>query len=238
MVMTDPPYNVAIVGETKDHLTIDNDDMDDGAFQEFLAKAIGNMAEYLRAGGPFYIWYASWFAREVLDAMESAGWTMKQTLVWVKNIFSLGRQDYQWRQEPCFYGWKDGAPHYFINDRTRTTVSEEPIDIEGMSEHQLRDTLRKILAETPSDVIHENKPSRSAEHPTMKPVPLIARLIFNSSKPGETVMDLFGGSGSTMMACEQLHRRCAMMEYDPIYCDVIVKRWENLTGKKAERVGA
>ena len=235
MVLTDPPYNVAIVGETKEHLTIDNDDMDDDTFKDFLIRAVENMAEYLKEGGAFYIWHASMKSAVFYDAITEAGLTIRQVLQWVKSIFVLGRQDYQWRHEPCFYGWKDGAPHYFIADRTRTTVAESVLDIENMSERELRATLKKMLAE-PSDVINEAKPARNAEHPTMKPVPLMARLIFNSTHAGDTVLDLFGGSGSTLAACEQLHRRCAIMELDPVYCDVIIKRWENLTGKTAERV--
>lgn len=235
MVLTDPPYNVAIVGETKEHLTIDNDDMDDDAFKDFLIRAVENMAEYLKEGGAFYIWHASMKSAVFYEAITEAGLTIRQVLQWVKSIFVLGRQDYQWRHEPCFYGWKEGAPHYFIADRTRTTVAESVLDIENMSERELKATLKKMLAE-PSDVINEAKPARNAEHPTMKPVPLMARLIFNSTHAGDTVLDLFGGSGSTLAACEQLHRRCAMMELDPVYCDVIIKRWENLTGKTAERV--
>lgn len=236
LLMTDPPYNVAIVGETKEHLTIENDDMDADVFREFLVKAFSNAEEHMKEGAPFYIWHASRTSREFMDACEEAGLTVKQTLIWVKNIFVLGRQDYQWRHEPCLYGWKEGQAHYFIADRTLDTVTEKPVDIEGMSEKDLRETLRRILAETPSDVIHANKPARNAEHPTMKPVTLMARMIYNSSRPRDKVLDLFGGSGSTLMACEQLHRRCAIMEYDPVYCDVIIKRWQDSTGRTAERI--
>ena len=237
MVMTDPPYNVAIEGETEEHLTIENDDMDDGQFLQFLIKAFGNIAENLKEGGSFYIWHASMKSHIFREACEETGLTVKQYLQWIKNIFVLGRQDYQWRHEPCIYGWREGAPHYFVNERNLSTVEEEPpMDIENMSEKELRATLKRILAETPTDTIKENKPSASRDHPTMKPTALLARMIYNSSRPGDIVLDPFGGSGSTMMACEQLHRRCAMMELDPIYCDVIVKRWETLTGKKAEVV--
>ena len=234
MIMTDPPYNVAIEGHTKDKLTIENDDMTEDQFRAFLSKAFNNMAEYLKDGGAFYIWHSSKTTREFMDACKEAGLDVKQTLVWIKSMFVLGRQDYQWRQEPCLYGWKEGASHYFIPIRNLTTVEEESINIDGMTEKEVRDALKKILGETPTDAIKDTKPVASREHPTMKPVTLMARLIFNSSHPNDTVMDLFGGSGSTMMACEQLHRKCIMMEYDPKYCDVIVKRWENLTGKQAE----
>lgn len=216
-VVTDPPYNVAIVGETKDHLTIENDDMDESAFKDFLTKALENMADHLKEGGAFYIWHASMRTPVFFASAQDAGLTIRQVLQWVKSIFVLGRQDYQWRHEPCLYGWKDGAPHYFIADRTRTTVAESTLDIEGMSERQAKDTLKKMLAEYPSDVIHEDKPARSADHPTMKPVALIARQVFNSTHAGDVVLDPFGGSGSTLAACEQIGRRCAIMELDPVH---------------------
>lgn len=234
MIMTDPPYNVAIEGETAEHLTIENDDMDPEIFARFLTDAFRNMGEALKEGGPYYIWYAGKSAREFTGALEETGMPPKQNLIWVKAHFVLGRQDYQWRHEPCLYGWKEGAAHYFISDRTLTTVAEETIDIDGMTEKEAKELLHRILAETPTDVLRDKKPAASRDHPTMKPVTLLARMIYNSSHQGDTVLDPFGGSGSTMMACEQLHRRCLMMELDPHYCDVIVKRWEDFTGNKAE----
>ena len=237
MVMTDPPYNVAIEGETAEHLTIDNDDMDDGIFKEFLESAFSIMRDALKAGGPFYIWHASMKSHIFREACEDAGLPVKQFLQWVKAHFVLGHADYQWKHEPCIYGWKDGANRYFIPRRDLTTVEEDRIDIDALTESEAKDILRKMLEGTPADVIHDKKPAASRDHPTMKPVTLLARLIFNSSHPGDTVLDPFGGSGSTMMACEQLHRRCIMMELDPVYCDVIVKRWEALTGRQAQREG-
>ena len=236
LVMTDPPYNVAIEGMTKEHLTIENDDMDNAQFEEFLEKAFACMAEHLKEGGSFYIWYATKSNNQFWNACARNGLDIKQNLIWVKQHFVLGRQDYQWRHEPCLYGWKEGAAHYFISDRTLTTVAEKVADLDALGEKELREILRRILAETPTDALHDKKPAASRDHPTMKPVTLLARLIFNSSHKGDTVLDPFGGSGSTMMACEQLGRKCAMMELDPIYCDVIVKRWENLTGRKAETI--
>ena len=236
MLMTDPPYNVAIEGGTEEHLTIENDDMDNGQFAEFLGASLSNATGAMKPGAPAYIWYAFWRIREFYDAAQSAGLKVSQNLIWVKNVFVLGHSDYQWRHEPCLYGWREGAQHYFVSDRTLTTVSEEPLDIETMTEKELRDTIKKILAETPTDTIKENKPTASRDHPTMKPTALLARMIYNSSRPGDIILDPFGGSGSTMMACEQLHRRCAMMELDPHYCDVIIDRWETYTGRKAEKV--
>lgn len=234
MICTDPPYNVAIEGCTKDKLTIKNDKMESDVFLEFLTKALRNMATYLREGGPFYIWYASRTTPEFMQACEKAGLSVKQNLIWVKNVFKLGRSDYHWRHEPCLYGWKEGAKHYFIGARNLSTVMEEGLDIDTMTKDQLKATLTKIMEDTPTDTIHADKPSRNAQHPTMKPIKLMAYLIHNSSVPGDWVLDFFGGSGSTMMACEQLGRRCAMMEYDPKYADVIIERWQNLTGEDAE----
>lgn len=150
----------------------------------------------------------------------------------------MGRQDYQWRHEPCLYGWKDGAAHYFVDDRKQSTVFEDAAPkIDAMSKTEMRDLLREIFADRESTtVLHEDKPLRSEEHPTMKPVRLMARQVANSSKRGWLVLDLFGGSGSTLMACEQLGRRCYTMELDPHYCDVILERWERFTGRTAERV--
>lgn len=235
--MTDPPYNVAVEGGTKDKLVIENDDMGDAEFRQFLTKAFSNMERYLRPGGPFYIWHASKSVDAFMMACQMSGLTVKQVLIWVKQHFTLGRQDYQWQHEPCLYGWKEGAPHYFIPIRNlRSVIEQDPLDIDGMSKKELQDTLRKMLSETPTDVIRADKPVRNADHPTMKPVKLIAELIHNSSTPGQVVMDLFGGSGSTLIACEQMGRRCVTMEYDPKYADVIIERYRNLTGEEPELV--
>lgn len=238
MLLTDPPYNVNYTGGTKDALTIKNDNMSDSVFRQFLLDAFSAAAQNMRAGAAFYIWHADTEGINFRTAAEEAGLHYRQCLVWVKNSMVLGRQDYQWRHEPCLYGWKDGAAHYFVDDRKQTTVTEDAApNIASMSKAEMRDLLKEIFSDRQSDtVLHEDKPTRSDEHPTMKPVKLMARQIANSSKKGWTVLDLFGGSGSTMMACEQLGRRCYMMELDPHYCDVIIDRWERFTGNVAERV--
>lgn len=160
---------------------------------------------------------------------------IREMLIWVKDHFTLGRQDYQWRHEPCFYGWKDGAAHYFINSRTESTVFDDTPDFDHLTKADAIELLRAIYeGGVATTTIHEKKPSVSKLHPTMKPLGLIGYQIANSSKRGDSVLDLFGGSGSTLMACEQLKRRCFMMEYDPHYCDVIIDRWEAFTGEKAE----
>ena len=240
MVVTDPPYNIDYTGGTKDAMKIENDNWgDDEGFIEFLKAAFENMRDQLKAGGSFYIWYASTQSKNFLEAAERAGLNIRQTLIWNKNTFSLGRQDYQWKHEPCLYGWKDGAAHYFVNTRNLATVIEdaENQDIDDMKKDELKKLLKSILGGVhETTVLDEKKPTKSELHPTMKPIPLIARQIKNSSRAGENVLDLFGGSGSTLMACEQLGRRCFMMEYDPHYADVIIKRWEDYTGEQAELI--
>lgn len=237
--LTDPPYNVAYEGGTKEKLKIANDNMSSSAFHSFLLSAFQNAYDVMKSGAAFYVWFAS---REHINferALNDANFQVRQELIWNKNTLVLGRQDYQWKHEPCLYGWKEGAAHYFIEDRTLTTVHEDEksIDINKMSKDELKKTLKDILnSGVPSTVINEDKPARNGEHPTMKPLKLIGRLIRNSSRKGEVVLDTFGGSGSTMMAAEQLGRKCFMVEYDPHYCDVIIARWEKLTGKKAEKI--
>lgn len=161
----------------------------------------------------------------------------KQMLIWVKNAFTLGRQDYQWRHETCIYGWKKGT-HYFRDSRRENTVIEDRPDIDSLTKAEAKQLLKTIydnegLATT---TMHFDKPIVDAEHPTMKPVPLIGYLIKNSSRPSELVLDPFGGSGTTLVAAEQLGRKCYTMEIDPHYCDVIIARWEKLTGKTAVKV--
>ena len=235
MVLTDPPYNVDYQGNAG---KIMNDNMGDSSFLRFLTAAFKAAASALKEGGAFYIWHADSEGLNFRIAIKESGLTLKQTLIWNKNNFVLGRQDYQWRHEPCLYGWKEGASHYFIEDRSQETVfQKKPEDVDGMTEEEAKDTLKKILS-LPATVIDCPKPQRSDEHPTMKPVTLMARLIRNSTRREDIVLDLFGGSGSTLIACEQLGRKCRMMELDPLYCRVIIDRWEKLTGRKAEKVSA
>lgn len=232
--ITDPPYNIAYEGKTKDKLTIENDAwQNDREFINFLHKAFDAAMTAVKPGGVFYIWYADTQALNFRLAAQEAGLEVRQNLIWVKSIFALGRQDYQWRHEPCLYGWKEGAAHYFVNDRTQSTVTEQGLDIEHMKKEELRDLVKAFL-ETPTTALYFDKPSRSAEHPTMKPVQLFAKQIQNSTKPGDRVLDTFGGSGTTLISAEQLGRTAYLCELDPHYCDVIIQRWENLTGEVAE----
>lgn len=217
MVWTDPPYNVALgMDETPeeakkrnrrtDGLVVKNDHMPDEQFRQFLSDAFTSMFTVVNDGGAIYVAHADSEGYNFRGAMRDAGWMTKQCLIWVKSSLVMGRQDYQWKHEPILYGWKPGAAHTWSSDRTQTTVLEFP------------------------------KPSRNGEHPTMKPVALIEYCIGNSSKAGQKILDLFGGSGSTLIACEKTGRRCRMMELDPKYVDVILARWEAATGKKAERL--
>ena len=234
MILTDPPYNVAYEGRTKDKLAIMNDNMGDESFRAFLQDAFCAGDSALKKGGAFYIWHADSEGFNFRYACKAVGWEVRQCLIWNKNTLVLGRQDYQWKHEPCLYGWKSGASHYFVKNRKLTTVLNDGVDIDVMTSDELRQLIREITE--PSTVINENKPTRNGEHPTMKPVGLLSRQIRNSSRIGEKVLDLFGGSGSTLVACEQLDRVCYTMELDPKYCDVIIKRWETLTGEKAVKI--
>lgn len=238
LLVTDPPYNVNYEGKTKDALRIDNDNLDDAAFIDFLRSAFKCAFQSMRAGAAFYIWHADSKGLDFRAALRDNGFTLRETLIWVKNVFVMGRQDYHWRHEPCLYGWKDGAAHYFIDDRTQDTVYEDVgVDYRKMKKEELLQVVLQMTdVSVPNTVIYEDKPLANSIHPTMKPVKLMARLIKNSSKPEQLVLDLFGGSGSTLIACEQLGRKCCMMEHDPKYCDAIIDRWEKLTGLKAELV--
>ena len=218
--------------EGSNGLTIQNDDMPEEQFRAFLVSAFKRMREVMKPGTPFYIWHAETVGGAFRCATNEALGKVRQMLVWNKNSFTMGHQDYQWKHEACIYGWTEGANHYFVDDRTQATVIEDKrIDIAKMKKEEMRDLLREIFSDKVSTtVIDENKPARNADHPTMKPLKLLARLIKNSSRQGDVVLDTFGGSGSTLITCEQLGRKCYTMELDPKYADVIVKRWLKFTG--------
>ena len=233
LLLTDPPYNINV--SNSQGMTIQNDNMSNTQFYEFLKASFTSADKNLKEGGAFYIWHAESESLNFRRASEFVGWQIRQCLIWVKNGFTMGRQDYQWKHEPCLYGWKDGASHYFINDRTQSTVIEDKIDINKLKKEEMKDLIKELLQDqTATTVLYEDKPLKNTEHPTMKPIKLMSKLITNSSKKKEKVLDIFGGSGSTLIACEQLDRQCFMVELDEKYCDVIIKRWETLTGQKAE----
>ena len=186
-----------------------------------------------------YVFHAESTGLQFRQAYSDAGLKLAQCLIWEKNAFVLGRQDYQWRHEPILYGWKEGAGHYFINDRTQDTVLLDDLpDFQSMKKQELLAFIDQMLREykDQTTVHFEPKPTRNDMHPTMKPVPLIGRLMNNSSRPGWMIGDFFSGSGSTLMAAEQLGRTAFCMELDEKNCDIIVKRWETYTGQKAEKL--
>lgn len=239
LILTDPPYNVGYVGGTKDALTIANDRMGDAQFESFLVESFKPSFAKLQPGAAFYIWHASSSQRQFENAINAVGSTVRQQLIWVKNHFTLGKSDYQHMHEPCFYGWKPGAAHRWYSDRKQASVYEDakPADLSKMKKPELLEhcrALSSMIAGQKETVLRFDKPTSNAEHPTMKPVKLMGYLVENSTKAGEVVLDMFGGSGSTLIACEQLSRACRTMEIDPKYCDVIIERWERLTGKTAE----
>jgi DNA modification methylase len=231
LVITDPPYNVAYVGKTADELTIDNDSMSQEDFDAFLLAAFGNMFNSSEAGAPIYVFHADSSGHQFRNQFNDAGFLLKQVLVWVKNTFAMGRQDYHWQHEPILYGWKPGAAHKWFGARTKVTVIDDEVPLEQMKKNELLRILEE--ARYSSTVLREDKPHRNADHPTMKPIRLIARLIANSSEPTAIILDPFGGSGSTLIAAEQLNRTCYTMEMDPTYADVIIARWEKHTQNKA-----
>ena len=235
LLYTDPPYNVNV--SNSDGLTIENDNMAEDDFMNFLDNAFNNASNSLKVGGAFYIWHGDSERVAFQETAENHELMVKQTLIWVKNSFNFGRQDYKWQHEPVLYGWKEGAGHYFVEEYNHPTVIEDELDLDAMKKEDMKKLLEEIItSKTPSTIIHENKPVKNDLHPTMKPLKMCADMIHNSSREHEIVLDLFGGSGSTLMACEQIDRNCYMMEYDPYYVDVIIARWEEFTGKKAEKI--
>ena len=203
LMLTDPPYNVDYTGKTKDALKVTNDSMGDGDFRKFLVACFSAAFDAMKPGASFYVFHADSEGYNFRGAIHDCQQKVRQCLVWVKNVLVMGRQDYQWQHEPCLYGWKDGAAHGWYSDRKQTTL------------------------------LHFDRPTRSEDHPTMKPIALFAYLMGNSTAPQGLAYDPFLGSGTTLIAAEQLGRTCYGMEISPAYCDVIVKRWETLTGQTA-----
>lgn len=249
LILTDPPYNVdysekvkmlnkvdpAKAGRNTD--VIANDKMNGAKFYAFLFDAFKAVFEVAKPGAAAYIFHASMESVNFMQAFTAAGFKHASNLVWAKNNIVLGMNDYHWKHEPIIYGWKEGAAHYFTDSRAENTVIDDSPNINGMSKSELKAYIRELLQREPaSTVIYEDKPQRSADHPTMKPVKLVAYLIRNSSRTGENVIDPFGGSGSTLIACEQTSRRCFTAEISPKYCDLIIERWEKLTGGKAVKI--
>ncbi|AWQ40212.1 DNA modification methylase [Enterococcus faecalis] len=206
LLITDPPYNVAYEGKGKEALTIKNDSKETNEFHSFLYEAFSAAINNMKLGSSFYVWYASSEVVNFHTALEEAGFLVKQELIWNKNSMVLSRQDYHWKHEPCLYGWASGGSHSWYSDRKQTTI------------------------------LNFDRPTVNKEHPTMKPVALFDYQIKNSSKQGDCILDLFGGSGTTLIACEQNEREAYLMELDPRYVDVIIARWEAFTGEVAVKI--
>jgi DNA modification methylase len=195
LVNTDPPYNVDYQGKTKDALKIENDSMSDGNFREFLYDFYVNCFTFMRPGAPIYVFHADSEGANFRMAFKDAGLKLSQCLVWVKQQFVMGRQDFHWQHEPILYGWKEGAAHTWCSDRKQTTV------------------------------LQFDRPQRNAEHPTMKPLDIQVYLVECSSTPGAVVFDGFGGSGTMLIVCEMTGRQARLVELDPRYVDVHVRRY-------------
>lgn len=254
MMFTDPPYNVDYHGKAGDGAqTIMNDNMGSAPFYKFLRDAFGAANSVMADGGAFYVFYADSETHAFRDALKDSGWDLKQSLIWVKNAFVLSRQDYHWRHEPCLYGWKPGAAHRWFGDRKQSTVLEDQAGVSAVDDGNgtvltfTSGTQTLILRVSGYEVVYSDddsrttawrveRPTKNDLHPTMKPVMLPARAIRNSSARGDIVLDPFLGSGSTLIAAEQMGRRCFGLELDPKFCDVISMRWEALTGGKPQLV--
>lgn len=241
MCWTDPPYNVNYEGTAG---KIENDNMGADAFQQFLTDAFIATFSVMKAGASLYVAHADTEGLPFRTAFAGAGFKLSGCLVWVKPSLVLGRSDYQWRHEPILYGWKPGAAHRWFGGRKLTTVVDAvdapfTVSADGSVQIDAGSTTLRIsgsdlkVEELVSSVVRHEKPSRNTEHPTMKPVGLIVGYLNNSSRRGDLVLDPFGGSGSTLIACQKLGRKAMLMELDPRFADVIVRRWQNFTGQKA-----
>lgn len=244
LVFTDPPYGVAIgdknkfldgggkSGRIKKNILADT--LPPEQLYDVLVQAFSNLREICAEDCSYYVSspQGGELGLMMMMMMRDAGLTVRHMLIWVKNVatFSMGRLDYDYRHEPIFYTWTKN--HRWYGDYANTVIDDStPID--KMSKAELKDLLRAKMYPQEQSVIYCDKPLANRLHPTMKPVKLVARFLLNSSQKGDAVADIFGGSGTTLIACEQLGRKCRMMELDPHYCDVIIARWEQFTGKKA-----
>lgn len=244
VVWTDPPYNVNYHGKAG---TILNDAMADAEFARFLRAAFGAAAGSLVAGGSIYVAHPDGDQSLAFrTAFRDAGFKLSTTLIWRKDHFTLSRADYQLQHEPIMYGWKLGAAHRFFGGRKQSTVSlweDSPFTRmpDGRWRIEVGDTVMLVDGEATveslvSSVMWHERPRVSLEHPTMKPVGLIERMLKNSARPGEMVLDPFGGSGSTLIAADRLGMRARLVELDPRFVDVIVRRWEEYSGQSATLV--
>lgn len=234
MVWTDPPYNVAVDGKAGKIL---NDDMGDSQFREFLSKVFGCYFQAMRPGAVIYVAHAESERANFTQTFVGGGLKLSQCLIWVKQSATLSRQDFNWQHEPILYGWKEGAGHYFCGDFTRTSVIDDDINLGQLKREELLLLVRQMREAQMTTAVRHDRPTKSDLHPTMKPVNLVQRMLEWSSRSGELVLDLFGGSGSTLIAAHKIGRRTRMMELDPNFADVIVRRWQAFTGQAATLEG-
>ena len=246
MVFTDPPYNVDYTGKTAQSLKIQNDKMRREDFATFLFEAFTQMRRVTRAGGALYVCHADSAGTTFRQQFETAGWLLKQCLIWVKDSMVMGRQDYHWQHEPILYGWNPGGGHHWAGNRKQVTVLDDErigiVETEAGATITLGPWVFRVpsftLERAETSIWRIPRPTQNKEHPTMKPVALVRKAVENSSEREDKVLDPFGGSGTTLVACEETGRSGYLMELDPRYCDVIVARYERLTGEKAVMIHA
>lgn len=225
LVVTDPPYNVAVKSENKElnesgREKIMNDDMSDEEFNQFLTAVFNNYANAMENDSAIYVFHGSSYQREFENSMNAAGIVVRSQCIWVKNNATFGWSQYRWQHEPVFYAHKKKQAPSWYGDRKQTTIWQD----------DLMEDLPATIWKVPRDDVS------TYYHPTQKPLSLIAIPVRNSSKRQDIVLDLFGGSGSTLMTCNQLERRCYTLELDPLFCDVIIERFEKSTGIVAELI--
>ena len=238
LIVTDPPYNINYrgAGDNK-RAGILNDKMSEDEFLSFLSSVFKNHYHCMRDGAAGYCFYKETGSGVFLNALKNSGLKFNQQCVWIKNQAVLGGSLYQGMHEPFILFFKGKLINKIWNGKRKQKSVFEDIDL--MSREELIKYIKHIQSDDfdlIDDIVRENKSLNSILHPTMKPIMLLAKFIQNSSNKDNIVLDLFGGSGSTLIACEQLNRVCYMMELDPQYCDVIIKRWEQFTGNKATKI--
>lgn len=250
LIITDPPYNVDYGKKNEDvnkaigggrfgnPYQIKNDVMPGSEFYQFLRDAFANIHNFISKDCPLYVFYAHIETLNFYNAINDAGFNIKQTLIWVKEHFVIGRQDYQWKHEPIIYGWSKTGKHYWCGDRNHVTVYDNSEDLRKWSKSQLIALVKEFMNQSNTDVIYCNKPQASSEHPTMKPVKLYGELIQNSSRENDIVLDAFAGSGTALIACEQLNRKARLVELDPVFCQIIIDRAKKFNPNiQVEKIG-
>lgn len=233
MVWTDPPYNVDY--QDSQGRKVANDNLEQQAFEQLLLDAFGCALHVTKPGGPIYVAHADSEGLTFRKCFEESGWSFRQCLIWVKDSFTLGRQDYQWQHEPVLYGWRPGEAHRWYGERDKATVADDDVDLKKMDKAQLIELINAYRNAEGTTVSRFRKPKHADLHPTMKPVELVKHHVRNSSERGDAVLDMFGGSGTTLIACQALARKARLLEKEPVNADVIITRWQQWTGDIARR---